>query len=361
MNKVKLAIIFGVMATLMLLLATAVVAQEEPPPPYAGMKNPFPWDDAGAQQAGKAQYQKSCAGCHGPTGGSIKTADFSAASFPAKLEAKPDLYFWLLSEGRMTSGMPPFKSSLSEEQRWQVISYLHTLNSSSAAAPPPPPRPVDAAEGSLLLSIPETVQPGHQVALSALLRDKEGKAVPGAEVAFYVEKDFFGSGFAEVGRAVTGDSGQATLFYTPRQAGELNVLSRYNGLESPGAKTLVQDAAAHYEVEVGLHLPAPGKEVVIGPESAIRPKDASSPMTAFRLPGGIVSWLWLFLITVAMVWLTYFRAVYQMFRIPGSGKGEEANTRLIPMVAFLFIAAMGTMLVLVVIGTGPFTHSHVLP
>ena len=117
-----------VFATFLLwVMAAAVKAQEEPPPPYAGLANPFPWSDSSAQKAGMELYQQSCQGCHGADGGNIAASDFSAAGYPGKLEERPDLYFWLLSEGRLDKGMPAYKSSLSEEQRWQVLTYLWSL------------------------------------------------------------------------------------------------------------------------------------------------------------------------------------------------------------------------------------------
>lgn len=45
-------------------MAVAVLAQEEVPAPYAELENPFPWDDASAQQAGEEVYKNSCLGCH---------------------------------------------------------------------------------------------------------------------------------------------------------------------------------------------------------------------------------------------------------------------------------------------------------
>src|SRR3972149_3546094 len=124
------------------------LAQKEPqvPPAYEGIKNPLPWDDLAAIEGGRAIYQQSCQGCHGPRGSTLPRANFDTADFSGKLEARPDIYFWVLSEGRMSSGMPPFKSSLKEEQRWQVLFYLRSLGG-PAAAPPAPS--ISLPQGSL--------------------------------------------------------------------------------------------------------------------------------------------------------------------------------------------------------------------
>jgi hypothetical protein len=54
--RCRLVLVIVVAALLLLSLGTAVVAQEETPPPYAGLENPFPWEDTSAQGAGKGLY-----------------------------------------------------------------------------------------------------------------------------------------------------------------------------------------------------------------------------------------------------------------------------------------------------------------
>src|SRR4030067_3511494 len=98
---------------LVTVLAVVVYAQDgETPPPYAGQKNPFPWDDASAQGAGKDIFQRSCQGCHGPAGAGIAAADFSTGDFSQKLEAEPDFYFLKVSEGEPRNGETPRSSCL---------------------------------------------------------------------------------------------------------------------------------------------------------------------------------------------------------------------------------------------------------
>ncbi len=110
MMKFRLLLTVVAVTFFLWVLAAAVLAQEEAevPGPYAGLENPFPWSDAPAQEAGKELYQQSCIGCHGASGSSLAGADFSAADFPQRLEERPDLHFWILSEGRLDEGMPPY-------------------------------------------------------------------------------------------------------------------------------------------------------------------------------------------------------------------------------------------------------------
>ena len=125
----KLKLFLGIVsATLFFwVLATAVLAQGEPPPPYAGLKNPFPWTDTSAQETGKGIYEHSCRSCHGASGNNVPIADFSTTNYSSNLQARPDYYFWVTSEGRLDKGMPAYNSYLSDEQRWQVLTYVWSL------------------------------------------------------------------------------------------------------------------------------------------------------------------------------------------------------------------------------------------
>src|SRR3972149_3691551 len=106
MMRLRVIFIAVTLSSLLWFLTTAVLAQGEPPSPYAGLKNPFPWSDASAQETGKRVYQQSCLGCHGIKGANLATADFSRRDFPQSLEKRADFYFWVLSEGRLAKGMP---------------------------------------------------------------------------------------------------------------------------------------------------------------------------------------------------------------------------------------------------------------
>ncbi len=140
--KLSLLLAMVAAALFMIVLASAVIAQDEPPPPYTGLKNPFSWSDTSVQRLGKEIYQRSCLSCHGVNGGNVAGADFSATDFTQSLEEKPDSYFWTLSEGRLAKGMPPYKSSLSEEQRWQTLTYLWSLGKVVTPPPTEPPAAV---------------------------------------------------------------------------------------------------------------------------------------------------------------------------------------------------------------------------
>jgi mono/diheme cytochrome c family protein len=362
---VKFGLLSIVLAATVLLwgLAAAVLAQDEAevPPPYAGLENPFPWDDTSAQEAGKVIFQKSCAVCHVATETVPALGpDFSVVDYRQSLEERPDFYFWTVSEGRLDKGMPPWGSSLSEEERWQALIYIWSLGGEAPPTTTPPP---DREEGVLLLTLPEQAEAGQPLTLTATLLDSQDKPVTGAVAKFFIQMDFFASSLMEIGEAVTNEQGVAVLEYTPRQTGDIQVVARYQGdslkaAETTAMVTLAEADGPLYQVKAGLRSFAFGEEVLIGPKSALEPGDAA-PAVAFRLPGGILSWLLLLVATVALIWFTYFRVLYQVFRIPIVSEMRDTNTRLVPIIGMTIVAALGFLLVLMLL-TGPYTHLHLL-
>ncbi len=107
------------------------------PDEYASKTNPFT-DDADALAAGEQVYTASCTACHGAEGKGDGPAAAALDPHPADftnaeiMNSMSDTYlFWRISEGGtmepFNSSMPPWKQSLTEEQRWQVILYLRTF------------------------------------------------------------------------------------------------------------------------------------------------------------------------------------------------------------------------------------------
>ncbi len=363
MTKFRLLFIATSVALFLWILATAVMAQGEPPPPYAGLENPFSWSDESVQEVGEGLYQRSCLGCHGATGGSLARADFSAADYPPRLEERPDFYFWILSEGRLNEGMPAFKSSLSEEQRWQILTYLWSLGAVVPPdATPPAEPPAEGADGILLLTAPEQAQSGQPMTISAALRDKDGKLIGNTPVKFFIRVNFFASDLIEIGEAMTNAQGTAVLEYTPRQTGDIQIVARYESIETTTTVNLVESAEPFYQAEAGLPPAVSLPEVFVGPKSALEPGEgATAPTTGLRIPGGLPFILLLaYVFTVILVWGLYLRVMYQLLRIPIGGEIKDTNTRLIPWIGIAVMVAFVTVLVLILI-TGPYSHPHLSP
>jgi mono/diheme cytochrome c family protein len=113
----------------------------DPPPKYADLIS-HKWADAEAIANGEKLYAKQCVTCHGVDGQGTGPIATSLRHPPADLtnnfHTEPgngDGYlFWRVSEGGLAepfrsqgSTMPAFKGSLSEDERWDVLAYVHTF------------------------------------------------------------------------------------------------------------------------------------------------------------------------------------------------------------------------------------------
>ena len=113
---------------------------EPPPAAYANARSTR-WNDTTASARGQQLYQTYCMVCHGTdgkgTGPAAKGLQHPPADLTHHFHRAPgdgDAYlFWRVSEGgqvepfkSMQSAMPAFKTVLTEEQRWDVLAYVHT-------------------------------------------------------------------------------------------------------------------------------------------------------------------------------------------------------------------------------------------
>lgn len=96
------------------------------------IKNPIDSNDA-TLIAGMRIYQTNCAGCHGdvnhPRGA---LADALYPRPPQFVEDAPDMpenqNFYIIQHGIRLSGMPAWKQSLSDQQMWQVTTFLSHMD-----------------------------------------------------------------------------------------------------------------------------------------------------------------------------------------------------------------------------------------
>ena len=121
---------------LLMLLCGPILAQEQWVAPESAktIKNPYEGNTIAAQK-GQQLYSKLCWTCHGkqglgdgPAGKSLKPKPKSLASSDVQNQSDGEL-FWKLSNGK--GMMVPYKHSLSEEQRWQLINYIRSLKRTS--------------------------------------------------------------------------------------------------------------------------------------------------------------------------------------------------------------------------------------
>jgi mono/diheme cytochrome c family protein len=84
--------------------------------------------------AGRTMFQANCAICHGPRGLGDGPQAFLLQPRPVNLQlhvpqhAPGEIYYWI-TNGVAGTGMPAWKDTLSETQRWEVVRYLQALAS----------------------------------------------------------------------------------------------------------------------------------------------------------------------------------------------------------------------------------------
>lgn len=102
---------------------------ETVPAEFAGKTNPL---GADASTEGAKVFKTNCETCHGVQGhgdGPISEALDPKPKNLAELQAVAgdDYLFWRIAEGKPGTSMPPWKNILTEEQVWQVVSFVRTL------------------------------------------------------------------------------------------------------------------------------------------------------------------------------------------------------------------------------------------
>ncbi len=167
------------------------VAQERmilPPEPYAAKVNqpipvqPMPsgdnappqgwppWEAAGLQ-AGKELYVDRCLTCHGCAGNGLGSYAGTLIVTPANYKQNPfrdmpeEQWFWHVSEGVQGTVMPPWKESLTEDERWQVIRYVEQIFARPVMRDPDegdPPAPYAGQTNPVELSI-QTLDEGKAI------------------------------------------------------------------------------------------------------------------------------------------------------------------------------------------------------
>lgn len=138
--KRSIFVIFSILVLSSVLLAAcgggaATPAVPEPPAEYAGKTNPLA-NLPEAAAAGETLFAERCSSCHGPEGAGDGPAAASLDPKPTNLKAnvadlKDDFLFWRIMDGGamepFNSSMPAHKGILTDDQVWQLITFLRTL------------------------------------------------------------------------------------------------------------------------------------------------------------------------------------------------------------------------------------------
>lgn len=102
---------------------------------YSSMKNILAANEENFR-SGRLLYDKNCSRCHGQSGCGDGEAGKELNPRPAKIAniskmpmATDGYLFWTIAEGGapIQTAMPAFKSSLTEEEIWEIILYLRDM------------------------------------------------------------------------------------------------------------------------------------------------------------------------------------------------------------------------------------------
>lgn len=109
--------------------SVSVEALPTVPPEYIGLTNPL---GADAAERGAATFQSTCASCHGEEGYGDGVASASLNPPPKNLvelkaQVGDDYLYWKISEGDLGTAMLAWKGILTEEQIWEVVTFIRTL------------------------------------------------------------------------------------------------------------------------------------------------------------------------------------------------------------------------------------------
>jgi glucose/arabinose dehydrogenase len=94
------------------------------------LKNPYAGQQA-AVTAGSRLYAMNCGSCHGIKGKG--TGNIPPLANGPTQSAPDGEVFWFITTGSVNNGMPSW-ASLSEQKRWQIVTYLKSLKNSTSAS-----------------------------------------------------------------------------------------------------------------------------------------------------------------------------------------------------------------------------------
>jgi putative copper resistance protein D len=127
------AILAGIAMVTYVLAFTVAPNIPTPPVPFTArfQSNPVP-DTQESIDAGRTLFRANCVICHGPQGLGNGPQAFTLNPKPFNLQVHVPLHptgevFYWISNGVPGTGMPAWKDTLTEEQRWQIIRFVDAL------------------------------------------------------------------------------------------------------------------------------------------------------------------------------------------------------------------------------------------
>lgn len=111
-----------------------IVAPPDPPAEYADKHLPAGWwaDDKMVEEGrklfiGETNPDVNCASCHGKDGKPVKAGARDFRNTDRMKLYSDSVWFWRIAEGVPNTKMKPWKSKLSEEDRWKLVAFERTF------------------------------------------------------------------------------------------------------------------------------------------------------------------------------------------------------------------------------------------
>ena len=283
-NKVALSFFTAIFSCIFLSLV--LTAQDRrfhnAPPSTQQKKNPYA-GQAAAVKAGEQLYARNCRSCHGINGKG--NGNIPALSRGATQTAPDGEIFWFITTGSVDNGMPSW-AQISEQKRWQIVSYLKTLKNarSSAttnAAPTAAPVPTNAPAPTATFTDFRFEEPGkvHKITVQDLpapyatrsanngpdLVKRPSNAWPKAPAGFVVQQ--YATGLDEPRELRIAPNGD--IFVAESSSGKIKV---FRGVTSDGKPQQAEEFAKGLDRPYGIAFYPPGKDpqfIYVGDENAV--------------------------------------------------------------------------------------------
>ena len=288
-----------ILVGLLLFLAPQVIGQDwEAPAESKDLENPIAYTLENVE-SGRDIYILNCKSCHGDPGKNNPLAlvpmPVDMASERMQVNSEGEL-FYKITTGRGL--MPPFESTLLEEDRWMLINFIMNFNPGREAlwidAPP--------IKAKILASVNQ--EKGLvEIMAEAEAKNKEYVNLPGAVVSISSRRAF---GNIEIGQAVTNESGRAE-FAIPND--------------------LIGDEEGYISIVVSLDDNFEAKEVALEKTLIGNPKVTPKlirPEILWSTNEYAPKWLvFSYLLAVLGAWIVIGYVIFQIIKISRYGKSSE--------------------------------------
>ena len=214
-NRYKLLLFIGIILNLNVLKSQSTW---EVPEDKKQKVSSFKFDNE-SKTKGESLFQKNCVSCHGTPGKNNSVALVPPPGDPAtdKFQKQTDgALFFKMTSGRAV--MPSFKDVLTENERWQVISYIRSFNSSYVQA-----EPVKAVKGAfagldIFLKV-DYIENQNIIKVKAIgIKNNESKPLEGIELKLFAKR-YFGNIQIDEPK-ITNSLGETSFDYAKKVQGD---------------------------------------------------------------------------------------------------------------------------------------------